>query len=100
MQKKDFDNCMRTLPSSQKLLRVFATTEHFGVVADTPFGCGYRLQALEVAVSFFGHHVYFVSGDAVLVLAETGTVALERPQANDNQYLLEVIDKIDLQYNA
>lgn len=73
-------------------MRVFAITEHFGVVADTPYGCGYRFQQLEVAVSFFGHHVYFVSGDAVLVLTETGAVTLERPQATDNQYLMDLID--------
>ncbi len=91
---------MSTLPSSQKLLRVFATTEHFGVVADTPFGCGYRLQDLSVAVSFFGHHVYFISGDAVLVLTETGAVRPERPQATDNQYLLDLIDQLDRRYNT
>lgn len=90
---------MPTLPSSQKLLRVFATTEHFGVVADTPYGCGYRLQGFAVAVSFFGHHVYFISGDAVLVLTETGSVRLERPHAVDNHYLLEHIDRVDLHYN-
>lgn len=90
---------MSTLPPSQKLLRVFATTEHFGVVADTPFGCGYRLQGLEVAVSFFGHHVYFASGDAVLVLTETGACKLERPDAVDNLYLLQLIDTVDQRYN-
>jgi hypothetical protein len=89
---------MPTLPSGPFLLRVFATTEHFGVVADTPFGCGYRLQGLEVAVSFFGHHVYFVSGDAVLVLTESGTTTLARPDAADNRYLLDLISRIGLQY--
>ncbi len=80
-------------------MRVFATTEHFGVVADTPFGCGYRLYGLEVAVSFFGHHVYFTSGDAVLVLTEFGTCALERADAVDNLYLLQLISEIDQRYN-
>lgn len=80
-------------------MRVFATTEHFGVVADTPFGCGYRLYGLEVAVSFFGHHVYFISGDAVLVLSEFGTSALERADAVDNLYLLQLINEIDQRYN-
>lgn len=91
---------MPTLPSSQKLLRVFATTEHFGVVADTPFGCGYRLQGLEVAVSFFGHHVYFTSGDAVLVLTETGSCKLERQDAVDNLYLMQLIETVDQRYNS
>ncbi len=90
---------MPTLPSSQKLLRVFATTEYFGVVADTPYGCGYRLDGLAVAVSFFGHFVYFTSGDAVLSLNETGHPRLERPDATDNLYLLQLIDTLDLRYN-
>ncbi len=91
---------MSTLPSSQKLLRVFATTEHFGVVADTPYGCGYRLDGLEVAVSFFGHHVYFVSGDAVLTLNETGHALLEHQNAANNLYLLQLIDTLDRRYNS
>ena len=91
---------MVILPTSQKLLRVFATTEHFGVVADTAYGCGYRLKGLAVAVSFFGHHVYFICGDAVLVMTETGHVQLEREHATDNLYLLELIAQVDHQYNA
>ncbi len=43
---------MLIMPAPQLLLSVFAKVETFGQIADTPFGVGYQLDDLQVAVSF------------------------------------------------
>ncbi len=91
---------MDRLPKASRLLRIFAITEHFGVIADTPYGCGYRLGELAVAVSFFGHDVYFCVGDAALCLGQSGKSWLMEPDARDNDYLMSVLAEISTRYAA
>ncbi|WP_333798193.1 hypothetical protein [Rheinheimera sp.] len=43
---------MLIMPAPQLLLSVFAKVETFGQIADPPFGVGYQLDDLQVAVSF------------------------------------------------
>ena len=90
---------MHALPAPALLLSVFAKTEHFGIISDTPFGLGYRLQDLTVAVSFFGHHVYFCAHQAVLVLANEQQVSFADPAQPDNVSLLTQIYAIDQHFS-
>lgn len=89
---------MPALPSPRLLMGVFAKAENFGRIADTPFGVGYELQDLAVAVSFFGHHVYFGYQQAVLVLANGSQVRFAEPDHPANAELLDKIYAIDHQY--
>lgn len=89
---------MTTLPSPQLLMGLFAKVEHFGHVADTPFGVGYQLQGLTVAVSFFGHHLYVGYQQAVLVLAFERQVQFADAANPANAALLDKIHAIDAQY--
>ncbi len=90
---------MPALPSPRLLMGVFAKAENFGRIADTPFGVGYQLQDLAVAVSFFGHHVYFGYQQAVLVLANESQVSFAEPDHPTNRLLLDKIYAIDQQYS-
>jgi hypothetical protein len=90
---------MTALPSPQLLMGVFAKAENFGRIADTPFGVGYQLQGLAVAVSFFGHHVYFGYQQAVLMLANETQVSFADPDLPTNRTLLDKIYAIDQQYS-
>lgn len=90
---------MPALPSPRLLMGVFAKAEHFGRIADTPFGVGYQLQDLAVAVSFFGHHVYFGYQQAVLVLANESQVSFAEPDHPANALLLGKIYAIDQQFS-
>lgn len=89
---------MLTMPAPQLLLSVFAKVETFGQIADTPFGVGYQLDGLQVAVSFFGHHVYFGYQGAVLVLANDTQLNFADPECWQNQHLLEKISSIDKRF--
>jgi len=90
---------MPALPSPRLLMGVFAKAENFGRIADTPFGVGYQLQDLAVAVSFFGHHVYFGYQQAVLVLAHESQVSFDEPDHPANPSLLNKIYAIDQQFS-
>lgn len=89
---------MPALPSPRLLMGVFAKAENFGCIADTPFGVGYQLQEMAVAVSFFGHHVYFEYQQAVLVLANDSQVSFVEPDHPGNPALLDKIYAIDQHY--
>lgn len=89
---------MLIMPAPQLLLSVFAKVETFGQIADTPFGVGYQLDGLQVAVSFFGHQVYFGYQGAVLVLAHDIQLSFARPELTENALLLEKITAIDLRF--
>ncbi len=89
---------MSALPSPRLLMGVFAKAENFGRIADTPFGVGYQLQGLAVAVSFFGHHVYFGYQQAVLVLANESQVSFAETDHAANRELLDKIYAIDQQF--
>lgn len=89
---------MSTLPSPQLLMGLFAKVEHFGHIADTPFGVGYQLQGLTVAVSFFGHHLYVGYQQAVLVLAFERQVQFADAANQANAALLDKIYAIDAHY--
>jgi hypothetical protein len=90
---------MPALPSPRLLMGIFAKAENFGRIADTPFGIGYQLQGLAVAVSFFGHHVYFGYQQAVLVLANESQVSFAEADHPANRDLLDKIYAIDQQYS-
>ena len=89
---------MPALPSPRLLIGVFAKAENFGHIADTPFGVGYQLQDVAVAVSFFGHHVYFGYQRAVLVLANESQVSFAEPDHPGNRGLLDKIYDIDQRF--
>ena len=89
---------MPALPSPRLLMGVFAKAENFGRIADTPFGVDYQLQELAVAVSFFGHHVYFGYQQAVLVLANESQVSFADASHPANLELLNKIYAIDQQF--
>jgi hypothetical protein len=87
-----------TLPPPRLLLSVFAKAEHFGVIADTPFGIGYQLEQLKVCVSFFGHSVYFCAGSAVLLLTDEQRPQLTSGEASAQQALLQLLVQLDSKY--
>ncbi len=90
---------MSALPSPKLLMAVFAKVENFGQIADTPFGVGYRLADVTVAVSFFGHHVYFGYQQAVLMLANDSQVSFVQIDHPANYALLEKIYAIEQRYS-
>lgn len=91
---------MLIMPAPQLLLSVFAKVETFGQIADTPFGVGYQLDDLQVAVSFFGHHVYFGYQGAVLVLESDTQLSFADPEHWQNSPLLDKISAIDRRFTG
>jgi hypothetical protein len=91
---------MTALPSPQLLLSVFAKTEHFGRMTDTPYGLGYRLNDLTTTVSFFGHHLYFCYQQAVLILSNEYDVSFVDPEHPANPELLQQVYAIDQYFSS
>lgn len=89
---------MLIMPAPQLLLSVFAKVETFGQVADTPFGVGYQLDGLQVAVSFFGHQVYFGYQGAVLVWTHDTQLSFADTELGNNAVLLDKITAIDQRF--